>query len=87
MRHFGGQCQHVLFREVHILGDAVLHANLLTTNMVSMALVAACDAGARGQYVKFQFYMSLGRVFLLVMFGEECLQPISRNAWINPTSS
>ena len=24
MRHFGGQCQHVLFREVHILGDAAL---------------------------------------------------------------
>jgi hypothetical protein len=22
MRHFGGQCQRVLFSEVHVLGDA-----------------------------------------------------------------
>ena len=39
MRHFSGKYKCVLFREVRILGK-----NLLNTNMVSVASVAACDA-------------------------------------------
>ena len=36
MRHFGGQCQRVLFSEVRILGDAATHVHLLSAKMVSV---------------------------------------------------
>ena len=45
MRHFGGQCQRVLFREVGIFGDAAFTWNILTTSDQHV-----CGARARGQY-------------------------------------
>ena len=52
------------------LGDAHLHVNLLTANMVSrVASVAACDARARGQYIHVCMYDLTANFHVKLMRG------------------
>ena len=50
MRHFGGQCQRVLFREVRILGDVAITRKPID-NQHSVTSAAACDVRAKWQLI------------------------------------